>query len=105
MKPIKSMREFREIQDNMKLCLMDQRYYEKVLLEKSILYVVIKKGKTDKDRVVVEWRLEEKNKMIVNQINGFDNKTDEEDYKAIKKIAKKINYKTIYQERGQENGI
>ena len=94
MKPLRTMKDFSDIQENMSLCLIRNEYYKKVLKEKSILYIVVPENKKDIEGLVVEWKVEAGKELKVSQISGYNNGTTD-DYDTIKEIAKKLTYEDL----------
>lgn len=94
-KPLRTMQEFQEIQDNMLLCLMRNEYYQKVKGEKIVLYIAHEENQDKLKGEVIEFKIEN-NTIKPGQISGYDNKSTP-NYDAIKQIAYQLTMDQLIQ--------
>jgi len=93
--PLRTMKDFQEIQDQMELCLMRNEYYQKVKGGKIFMYIAHLENQERTNGEVIEFII--KNKTITpGQISGYNNKSTP-NYDAIKQLASQMTMDQLIQ--------
>jgi hypothetical protein len=93
LKPLRNMKDFIEISENMELCLMNNEFYKNVIREKTIIYSIFKETDNPELGEIALFDLN-KNELLLGQMTGSSNR-DTEYHKEMKSILKELKYKEI----------
>ena len=93
-KPLKTIKDFADVSNELEICLMQNEYYNKVKEGVSMIYTAIPKGKKIKDGEVFELYVYPDERIALGQLVGFRNKPTE-NHEKIKNIVKTFKYENL----------